>query len=224
MRHLLSTILLLTLALSATAQVSKYDNFTIDEAKEYIADAADHIRGVEPLAKGYSAGRFEVIANEGKYSKNPYLHALTFPVKAENNYIAMRKNKKGKVLSEVPVTFRYVITKGRSKNLKKNQYIIALIPSKSYYKKWGDNYGERFIHPEDIGEFDGVTITMDPKFGSIITGTTYVEGLRANMIHTTIQRVISKEPYLLSPKTTYEEGFEIVKQEILTGIEFRRVE
>ncbi len=126
-----------------------------------------------------SPGEYTAQWDEAVSSENELIGSVDVPIIATNRFRAIRSEfKYGRARAYmVNMEQRLVVVKGR-RNENISQYILTLIPDKSYYAKNKNGISRKFLHAGDKSDFSGVALYHCPQRSILISVARYSNGRR----------------------------------------------
>lgn len=146
-------------------QNSRQENefFSVDEAQKFFENSFITTRSNNKKYKHLDPGDFTPKWREAKISKDNRIASVDIPIQSKYRFRSMRsESNNGKVDTySVEITQKLIVIKNKLTK-EKVQYIMTLIPDKSYYAKNKGNISQSFWHLGNKNNFTGVVIYTDP--------------------------------------------------------------
>ncbi len=215
MRLITKIISITTFVLLLTSHTTYCAERGVEEKRLTLSDIQDeHLKTLSkrikwynvPEGSGFSPGECTIDWESATLSNNEHMLCYNMNINAEHKYMATVKGAK----SAVPVVQKLIVFWGKNsvKNREKEvEYILTMVPSVKYYKKYGDSYGENYNHPGGVGKFDGYTIVLNPQRGLVISIIKYSNGKLEKIRHVLETRDMTEER-----RARMKEGNEMLKR------------
>ena len=162
----------------------QHKEFSLQEAREFFEQQMEQCPMPNRSAKGQkhkqvSPGDFVPKWGQSVASSLKHLSSYDVPIQAGFRYKAMRSDyKNGKASAYIVDVYQKLIIVKDTETDALGQYILTLIPDRSYHARYKKEVGERFINCADKGRFSGIAIYTIPHLDIVIRANRYVNGVK----------------------------------------------
>lgn len=162
----------------------QHKEFSLQEAREFFEQQMEQCPMPNRSAKGQkhkqvSPGDFVPKWGQSVASSLKHLSSYDVPIQAGFRYKAMRSDyKNGKASAYIVDVYQKLIIVKDTEADALGQYILTLIPDRSYHARYKKEVGERFINCADKGRFSGIAIYTIPHLDIVIRANRYVNGVK----------------------------------------------
>mgnify|MGYP001629555725 CR=1 FL=1 len=160
------------------------EEFSLQEAKEFFEKQIEQCPVTNRSAKGRkynqaSPGEFVPKWGQAIASSLKYLSSYDVPIQAGFRYKAIRSEyQNGKAFAYIVDVYQKLIIVKDAETDALGQYILTLIPDRSYHARYKNEVGERFINCADKGQFSGIAVYTMPHLDIVIRANRYVNGVK----------------------------------------------
>lgn len=173
-----------------------------------IAQTAITRSGGERKTGGLTPGEFTPQWKNAVTAQNNRIASVDVPILSQYKYRAIRsefKNGKAKAYT-VGVTQKLIVVKSRNSE-KIAQYILTLVPDRTYFAKNKGNLCNKFIHNGEKNEFSGLAYYATPD-GRTIRINAYVKGKKVRGVYIDYHNVDETKARLKALKQQYAVAFQ----------------